>query len=186
MQRINKENINSIEFWDKNIAHPEYGLRQEKYLKLAGEGKRIIEVGCGCSPFLAVATAHFKETWGLDFSTETLKECRKLYPNVNYVLGNALCTPFKDNFFDVVVAGELIEHLEKPEVLIKEMARIGKTLILSTARMEYDEPEHLWKFEKEDFIKLLSPYGKVETEEIDSQLFKGRNYLFAYVRNIQN
>jgi ubiquinone/menaquinone biosynthesis C-methylase UbiE len=181
MKKINDVNLNTVQYWDEHIATPDYGLRQERYFQLAGEGKKILEVGCGSSPFLCVATANFDECWGLDFSPKTLKKCRKLYPTVNYVLGNAMDTPFKDKFFDVVVAGELIEHLEKPEVLIKEMARVGKTLIFSTARMEYDEPEHLWRFEKEDFIKMLVPYGEVYVEEIESELFKGRSYLFAKV-----
>ena len=176
MQRINSININNTKYWDDNIAKPDFGLRQRKYLHLAGKGESIIELGCGLSPFLDKARKNFKECYGLDFSQETLLQARQLYPHVKYIHGSVLRTDiFPDKSFDVSVAGELIEHLEEPEKLIAEMTRITRRrIILSSARMEYDEPEHLWKFTKEDF-----PMGKCE--EVESEWFPGRNYLFVTI-----
>jgi ubiquinone/menaquinone biosynthesis C-methylase UbiE len=175
MKRLNLKNINCIEYWDKNIAEPDFGLRQKKYFELAGKGNRIIELGCGLSPFLDKARENFTEAWGLDYSQETIKKCIDKFPKVRHALGSAIDTPFDDKYFDVSVAGELIEHLEEPEKLITEMMRITKRrIILSTAHMEYNDPEHLWEFTKEDF-----PMGKVE--EIKSKRFLGRSYLFITI-----
>jgi len=174
MKRINDKDINSVEYWDKHIAEPDFGLRQRKYLEMAGEGEKIVELGCGMSPFLDKARDNFKEAHGLDFSLKTIIKCRTKYPEVNYIIGDARKTPYYDKEFDVSIAGELIEHLEDPMSLIDEMKRITKKkIILSTAKMEYNDKEHLWQFEEDDFI------GQVEA--VESKRFPGRSYLFVEV-----
>jgi len=181
MKRINKKNINDVAYWDNNIAQPEFGLRQEKYLELAGKGDSIIELGCGLSPFLDKARKNFKRVVGLDFSVATVIEARNEFDKVDYVCGDALKTPFKKEF-DVSVAGEIIEHLEDSEKLLDEMARITKhRIIISTAKMEYNDPEHLWEFTADDLEKLGKKYGRVKVEEVKSEWFPGRSYLFMII-----
>jgi ubiquinone/menaquinone biosynthesis C-methylase UbiE len=176
MKRLNKKNINSETYWDSHIAEPKFGLRQKKYLSLAGKGNKIIELGCGLSHFLDRARNHFKECVGIDFSVKTIIEARDKYPKVEYLYGDATKTNLGDKEFDVSVAGEVIEHLENPQKLIDEMKRITKRrIIISTARMEYNDPEHLWEFTKKD----LKKWGKVE--EIRSSWFPGRSYLFLTI-----
>lgn len=175
MNRLNEQNLNTESYWNEHIAKPDFGLRQKKYLELAGKGKKIVELGCGLSPFLNKARRNFKECVGIDYSTKTVIEARNEFPKVEYIFGNALETRLGDKEVDVSVAGELIEHLEEPEKLIAEMMRITKRrIILSTAHLEYNDPEHLWWFEKEDF-----PMGKVE--EVKSERYPGRSYLFITI-----
>ncbi len=175
MKRINKTNLNSETYWNKHIAKPDFGLRQKKYLDLAGKGNKLIELGCGMSPFLDKARKNFKECRGLDFSKQTIIEAREKYPKVIYFLGDAVKTGLPDKEFDVSVAGELIEHLKNPEKLITEMIRITKKrVIISTAKMEYNDPEHLWEFNEDDF-----PFWNVE--RIKSKRFPGRSYLFVTI-----
>jgi len=175
MQKVNSKNINTKKYWDEHIAKPDFGLRQKKYLELAGKGNKIVELGCGLSPFLSKARNNFKECYGLDFSKKTLKSACAEFPGVNYYIGNAIKSPFPDKYFDVSVAGELIEHLKNPEKLITEMVRITKKrIILSTAQMEYSDPEHLWEFSEDDF-----PFWK--TQRVKSRRFPGRSYLFVTI-----
>jgi ubiquinone/menaquinone biosynthesis C-methylase UbiE len=175
MKKVNAKNINFPSYWDSHIAETDFGLRQRKYLELAGKGNTIIELGCGLSPFLDKARKKFKNCVGLDFSLSTLFEAIEKFPNVMYYGGDATKTRFGDKEFDVSVAGELIEHLKDPNKLLAEMVRITKKrIILSTAKMEYNDPEHLWEFSKEDF-----PFGEVE--EIKSKRFPGRSYLFVTI-----
>jgi ubiquinone/menaquinone biosynthesis C-methylase UbiE len=174
MRRFNIPNLNSEKYWDEHQTALDFGLRQQKYVALAGQGEKIIELGCGLSPFLHHVS--FQEKWGLDLSLQTIKKARKLFPEVNYIQGSAIDTPFHDEYFDVCVAGELIEHLEHPEDLIKEMTRITKgTIILSTPHLEFDDPEHLWEFYEDDFTEM-----GFKCETIESERFAGRSYLFAY------
>jgi ubiquinone/menaquinone biosynthesis C-methylase UbiE len=179
MKKLNKINLNCVDYWDEHIAESDFGLRQQRYLELAGCGKRIIELGCGMSRFLDVARISFKECYGIDFSPKTIQKARKEFPEVKYLVSDATKTPFDDNYFDVAVAGELIEHLEEPKALVQEMSRIAKTIIISTAKMEYNDPEHLWEFTEKELKKLFSSFGETYVEEIKSDWFPGRSYLFV-------
>lgn len=173
MKRLLETDINSPRYWDSHQTATDFGLRQEKYKELAGTGERIIELGCGLSPFLS--KADFKERWGLDYSEKTIETAKGMYPNINYIVGDATKTPLKDNYFDVVLGGEIIEHLEKPEELIKEMLRIAKhKVIISTPILEFRDPEHIWQFYEEDFTQM-----GFTVETIKSEKYPGRAYIFA-------
>lgn len=178
MKNFKIKNINTPSYWNKNQTAFDFGLRQQKYSELAGEGFSIVELGCGLSPFLF--KANFKRKMGIDFSPVTVYEASMMYPGVDYIISDCRRTMFPNKSFDVSVAGEVIEHLEKPEELIKEMVRITKKkIIISTPVLEFEDPEHLWEFNEKDLIKMLSPYGKVTCETIKSDRFKGRKYIFA-------
>lgn len=177
MKRFKVKNINTPEYWNQHQTARDFGLRQQKYDELAGTGLTLIELGCGLSPFLAVSS--YAEKWGIDFSPETIIEARKLYPDINYCCGTVYSTPFRDKYFGISVAGEVIEHLENPKELIAEMARISHKIIISSPILEIDEPEHLWEFSEEDLTRMLKPYGKVTCETIESERFPGRKYIFA-------
>lgn len=177
MKALTKNNINTREYWDTHQTALDFGLRQQKYLSLAGSGDKIVELGCGLSPMLAYA-AHFNKAYGVDYSQKTIEQAQRLYPEIEYICSDVTDTPFPDEHFDAVIAGEVIEHLEHPNRLLNEMERIckkGGKIILSTPHLEFIDPEHLWEFEVSDFTN----WG-FETEIVASQRFNGRIYLFAW------
>jgi len=176
MKKFNIENCNSSSYWDTHQTALDFGLRQQKYLDLAGVGNTILEVGCGLSPFLEVARKNFSNTIGFDFSPETIKKAQELFPKVDYRLFDVTkLNEIENKFANVVVAGEVIEHLEDPDNFLKELERLAITkVIISTPVLEFEDPEHLWQFSEEDFI---SRGYKVEV--IKSERFVGRSYIFA-------
>jgi 2-polyprenyl-3-methyl-5-hydroxy-6-metoxy-1,4-benzoquinol methylase len=120
---------------------------------------------------------YFNEAWGVDFSEKTIEKAHELYPNVKYICADVCDTGIQETF-DTVIAGEVIEHLENPSLLLEEMDRlcmVGGRMILSTPTLEFQDPEHLWEFTEDDF-KLWG----FKTEKINSDRFPGRSYIFAY------
>lgn len=175
MKRCNQENINNKFYWDTHQTATDFGLRQQKYLQLAGIGTSIVEVGCGLSPFLYHAVNNFTFAFGFDFSPETIKKARELYPDVIYYEQDATDLII-DKAFDVVVAGEIIEHLEDPDKFLKQIENIAfRRVILSTPILEFVDKEHLWEFDEEYFNNK-----GFKTEVVHSDRFKGRSYIFAY------
>src|SRR4030042_48246 len=132
---------------------------------------KIVELGCGNSDLLLYVKTTFPkcEVHGIDFSPTIINWLKENTSGVDYTLGNALNTPYENNYFDFVIAGELLEHTENPRDLIKEMARICKkdgVVSVSAPFMEKDwrDPyaEHLWQFDRQDMLDMFSPYGHTE------------------------
>lgn len=182
MKRINKQNINTPERYNKThstktrlvdiSSTKEERKKREALADKVKDGMKVIELGCGNSDLLSNIKGKYPncEVHGLDFSEVIIKKMKKCFPDINYRVGNALKTPYSDNYFDVVMAGELIEHMENPDDLAKEMVRICKkdgTISVSTPFREttwrHEVPlEHIWEFDRQDMIDIFSKYGRPE------------------------
>lgn len=187
MKRLRNTNVNSPEYTDSKFQpiDKENLLRQEKYLSYIGSnGKKVVELGCGASYFPQMASK-FNKSFGVDYAKGTIERMAIEFPNVQYIHADATKTPFTNEFFDVVVSGEVIEHIENTEDLVKEMVRIckpGGKMILSTPHLEFDDPEHIWEFEEKDLHDFFDKYGPVTTEVLKSEKFPGREYIFMVCR----
>ena len=80
---------------------------------------KVLDVGCGTG-FLSQLYPNFDIT-GIDISDEMLKR----NPH-QWLKAPAEAIPFPDATFDWVVCRSLLHHLERPEVGLKEMARVLK------------------------------------------------------------
>jgi len=169
MKKFDVVDINNPRYWDTHQTALDFGIRQQEYERLS-KGT-VVDLGCGLSPFIDKMGGV-----GVDYSPETIKKCKEMYKNATFVCSDVLHTPFEDQSFDTAVSGEVIEHLEDPGALVLEMLRIArKRIIISTPHLEFDDPEHLWEFDEEDFTKL-----GFRVITIKSHRFKGREYLVAY------
>ena len=185
MERLAKENINTpseyerIYFERQEKGIDEFDLKRwELLIKYYKYGKFV---DLGCLDSLAAVMAYQKtkdEVWGIDFAKDSIEDMKKRHPGVLWHVGNVYDTKFPSDFFQYVVAGELIEHLEYPEKFLKEAFRILKKkgiLALSTPLNEklgeVDAERHLWSFTIEDIKNLISPYGKVKISLLKSRYF---------------
>jgi ubiquinone/menaquinone biosynthesis C-methylase UbiE len=90
-------------------------------------------------------------------------------PAIVYVLGQLPNTPFGDAEFDIVTAGEIIEHMADPQLLADEMARVcrpGGWICISTVDTECENakrhgpyPEHMYSFNAQDLINFFASFG---------------------------
>jgi len=107
------------------------------------KGEKILDVGYSQEPNLYL----MGEVYGIDINL-TYKP--KNYIKIIKVDLNSPKIPFKDNSFDSVIAGEIIEHLENPMFFLRECRRILKykgKLILSTHHSSYwSTVLHNWFF----------------------------------------
>lgn len=182
MKRFDRPNINTSAYWDQQYrdrcdVNFRHALRQQRYLMLVNGARSVVELGCGLSPFCVFAS-HSATVTGLDLSGAAISFLQRQYPEVTWIVGDALVTPFEDASFDAVVCGELIEHLDEPELLLAEMHRIcapGGRMVLSTPQLEFEDPEHVWEFSPDYFV------GKgFMVDVVSSELFPGRSYIFAW------
>lgn len=112
-------------------------------LKLS-EGEKVLDVGCGRGFYLKAITKIFPkaEIFGIDKSQKYLKVARKFLDEnrAELVLGDAKKLPFKDNFFDRIIASEVLEHIEDDQKAISEIYRVlrpGEVGIITVPNRDY-------------------------------------------------
>ena len=87
----------------------------------------ILDVGCGTELRGDVGIDLFE---GKCF--EDIKKLKQFKKHENFVKGDALNLPFRSGIFEKTVSFQLIEHIDNPVKLIKEMARVGKKIMVVT------------------------------------------------------
>jgi SAM-dependent methyltransferase len=147
-----------------------------RYLRIAARvapGMRVLDAGCGIGYGAAILNEAGARVVGVDASAEAIARARAGYPGPDYLVGDVLSLPFADASFDVITCLEVIEHVDDPQRLVRELARMlrrGGALFLSTpnARMERlhergigsaENPYHLSPFRPGRLRRLVRRAG---------------------------
>jgi len=159
-----------------------------------GRGKRVLDLGCRSGAL----TRHFlegNELVGLDVDAAALAKASDL--GIEPVQANVEePLPFEDASFDAVVAGELFEHLQFPDALVAEIARVlrpGGVLVGSVpnafrlqgrlrfllGRAPEDDPTHLQMFSPAAMRDLLGGFEDVRLEFVGGRYRRLNPRLFA-------
>ncbi|UTH76566.1 glycosyltransferase [Chromobacterium sp. IIBBL 290-4] len=133
--------------------------------------KVVLDIACGTgygSNVLYHAGA--KMVFGVDISSEAVDYAKTHYTsdekNINFIEGSVTKIPFPDNYFDIVVSYETIEHLLEQKEMLSEISRVlrpeGFACISSPNRTIFSEinPEHnqyhLKELDLDEFNDLLA------------------------------
>ena len=159
-----------------------------------GRGKRVLDLGCRSGAL----TRHFLEgnsVVGLDVDPAALEKAAAL--GIEPVQANVEePLPFEDASFDVVVAGELFEHLQFPDALVREVRRVlrpGGVLAGSVpnafrvqSRLRFlrgsppeDDPTHLRMFSPTALRELLAGFERIELHFVGGRYARLNARLFA-------
>lgn len=91
-----------------------------KYKKLIPKkDPKLLDIGCGIRPRVPVKGSYF-----LDLSKSAL-EILEAHGGI-CTCGDATSLPYESDFFDLVNASELLEHIQEDEQAISEVARVLK------------------------------------------------------------
>ena len=161
---------------------------------VGGPGRRVLDLGCRDGA-LTSRYAEGNEVVGVDADREALAEAAKLGIETRWAdLDEPL--PFDEAGFDVVVAGELLEHLRDPARVVADVRRVlrpGGTFVgsvpnayrlknrrrfLAGGRPE-DDPTHLQMFSAADVRRLLAGFDEPTLHFIAGRLVPVHARLFA-------
>jgi len=117
-------------------------VRLSKILEICAnlKNKKVLDVGCSTGYLGQKLEKKGAEVTGIDISKVALKKAHEVLSFTKVVDLNEGKLPFKDGTFDLIVASEVIEHLFKPVIVLKELRRIlrGKGgLIITTPNFLY-------------------------------------------------
>jgi len=126
---------------------------------------KILDAGCGGGLLISLLRKKgYKDIFGIDLSKMMVGLCRER-GIINVSRQDCTETTFDDNFFDVIIAADVLEHLEDDAVALREWKRILKNngrLIITVPAFDFlwshhDEIcHHYRRYSKPDLISALS------------------------------
>jgi len=120
---------NCLTFIDSLPSFRRYKEETDRLLR-PSDGRAFADIGCGLGfDVERLARKTPGKAFGLDASKRFIFEARKRaqalgLANVDYVIGDARTMSFEDEAFDGVRADRVLQHVENPERVVKEMARV--------------------------------------------------------------
>lgn len=128
---------------------------------------RLLDIGCGEKPYRGVFSSQIENYIGIDLP-QTLHSKHDID-----VFANAHHLPFKKNTFDTVLCLEVLEHVERPLEVLKEIYTIlkkGGILILSTPQNYWlhKDPLDFYRFTQEGLIEVVKKQTGFTTNYINS------------------
>lgn len=105
-----------------------------RLLTLTGE-ERALDVGTGAGAFALALAPLVREVVGVDIVPEPLEQARARAPeNMELVEADGRSLPFPAASFDLVCSARTFHHMDRPELVVAEMARVlrpaGTMLVL--------------------------------------------------------
>jgi ubiquinone/menaquinone biosynthesis C-methylase UbiE len=146
--------------------------------------QKILDIGCGDGvlPYLIYQKTK-SEITGVDTDKESLKagerKLAEMGAKIKLVEGSAYQLPFAKNYFDVVIATEVIEHLQNTEKFLAEMGRVlkpgGKVIITTPVKLSAipEDSMHVKEFTPKELQVVIREYfQKVSLVTTHSLLLK--------------
>lgn len=138
--QVNNDYYNHLgENWYKADNDPIAVLRVEQEIKnpwieniinekFSSKELNIADIGCGAGFLTNYIAKKYSNVFGLDASRSTLEiaKSKDSTGSVEYIVGDAYKLPYEDSSMDVVCAMDFLEHVDKPEVVVRECARVLK------------------------------------------------------------
>ena len=141
----------------------------------------VLEVGCGAGYSTQVIYNHLKPKvfFASDIDPELVSLTKERVPEVSATSESIYTLSHKDKSFDIVFTLEVMEHLEQPNIALKEIKRVTNRYaiisvpneplwrILNLCRGKYikdfgNTPGHINHWSKSKFKKFLSTEFKVK------------------------
>ena len=99
---------------------------------------RVLDLGCGDGTFLAHLKAE-KNVFdcGLEIDPDNINKCLRAGVNVIQQDLNKGLSNFRDGSFDTVLLAHTLQTVERPDILVEEMLRIGKNCIITFPNFAY-------------------------------------------------
>lgn len=157
--------------------------KSAKIHQCSGGRKKVLDVGFGQGDYLNEKHREGWECYGVDFSENAMDAALKKNSDLKLHLGSIKTAAYDDNFFDLVNASHVLEHVPDPLGTLQEVQRVlkhggvfildlpnfeGLYYSLAGKHAEYFVPQHLNFFSPITLAAILKKAGfkdpKVQTK----------------------
>jgi len=189
-------NTNTKKYWDKTWTRELKNLSINRFYprmyfmitSIVPEGSRVLDLGCGIGILMEKLKNEKKcSVFGIDISKTAVSSV--LSKGMVGVVAKVPPISLPSEGFDIVVATEVLEHLRKPELLIKEILRVlkkGGIYILSVPEHAGPEvnKEHLRAYTENAIEELLFSETKDFKLIKVKEDFESHNLIIAYGKKV--
>lgn len=143
--------------YDKGTKYTRHADRVKEWIK----EKDILDIGAGDGKITSLLGAR-----GVDSEPEAVRLARE--KGVDVVLGDGYHLPFRDNEFEAVFMGDVLEHFEFPREALQEAKRVLRSyLYLATPEKGTNNDKfHYQEWTPEELKELVEGEGFVLEGEI--------------------
>lgn len=153
---------------------------------LVGFSGKILDIGCGNSPFRHLLDTMISEYHGIDVQEASSFGYRN--PDTVYYDGKVI--PFADRSFDALLCTEVLEHVADPTDLVREMRRVlrpGGLAIITvpwSARFHY-KPLDYYRYTPSALERLFKSFSKQTISPRGTDLSSiASKIVVCYLRNV--
>jgi SAM-dependent methyltransferase len=148
------------------------------------DNNMILDVGCGEGFVTRHLQREFKniDLTALDLKKRRIKITKHLSPHLKAVEGNIYNLPFRNRSFDIVLANEVLEHLDRPKKALEQIKRVSNSyIIVSVPHQPFFSidniirgaylskfgrtPEHVNFWNRQEIVKLLARFYVIKEVE---------------------
>ena len=123
----------------KDVITPVKGMRYKRVLDFVSRfptPQTILDIGCQSGDLCCELQRLGHEPHGIEILEESVEAAKAKYPDIDFRLANCEKEiPYPSNTFDMVWAGEVIEHIGHTAIFVGEISRVlkpGGLLVLTT------------------------------------------------------
>jgi 2-polyprenyl-3-methyl-5-hydroxy-6-metoxy-1,4-benzoquinol methylase len=128
-------------------------------IKNEGTGLRVLELGCDDGTFAWGFAQLGHKVTAIDLDCSEAIDIHS-HENIEYVEKNVEDTDYLNEEFDIVHAGEILEHVENPDKLMKLICYLSKNNgLIMISVPNFKHPQHLRTYTRRSFEKLLKEYS---------------------------
>ena len=132
--------------------------------------KSILEIGGGNGAIIEeLPNNNFKIN--LDLSFESLLECKKKYKNIECINAHSAMLPFKNNYFDVIISGSVLEYNKEEDLRKKnEEKNFSSSIDISI----------------KEIIRILRINGRLFLTTPNNQFYKSNKLFYNELESVMN
>ena len=110
---------------------------------------RILVDGCGVGMYVKALQPHTDEIYGIDIEGEHLIHAARNVPDAHLQLARGEQLPYPDNYFDLTLSHEVLEHVQDDALAVAEIVRTlrpgGRAVLFVPNRLyPFETHGHYW------------------------------------------
>jgi SAM-dependent methyltransferase len=114
------------------------------------DGARTLVDGCGVGMYVRSLQTQGARVWGLDVEHEHVMEAAANAPGAGLCQAAGEALPYPDDWFDLVLSHEVIEHVQDDRAYAAEMVRVlqagGRAILFCPNRLyPFETHGHYWR-----------------------------------------